>query len=130
MTAPAPTGMVQATTGVGLALVALGIGAYFGSGAESVTALIPAFLGIVLAALGAAGRRADRRALAMHLAAAVALLGLLGGAMGLPKLPELVTGDDLDRPWAVGTQSAMAIILAVYLAFSIRSFVVARRSQT
>lgn len=122
------TVMVRATTWFGAALVVLGIGAYVGSGADSVTALIPAFFGIVLAGLGWAGRGEDRRALAMHIAAGVALLGFLGGAMGLASLPALLSGDELDRPWAVATQSAMAIILAVYLALSIRSFVTARRT--
>jgi hypothetical protein len=120
--------MVKATIGFGAALVVLGVVAYVGSGAESVTALIPSFFGIALVALGVAGRREDRRALTMHIAAAVALVGLLGGARGLPDLPDLLTGKDLERPWAVGTQSTMAALLAVYLVLSIRSFIAARRS--
>ncbi len=121
--------MAGVTVAFGVVLVVLGVVAYFASGAASVTALIPAFFGVVLAALGAVGRSEERRALAMHIAAVLALLGLLGGAMGLPKLPALLTGEPLDRPWAVGTQSAMAVILAVYLALSIRSFVAARRAR-
>ncbi|MDQ4069454.1 MAG: hypothetical protein M3203_08300 [Actinomycetota bacterium] len=128
MTTVQATGVVKATIGFGVALVVLGVVAYAGSGAESVTALIPSFFGIVLVALGVAGRREGWRAVSMHMAAVVALLGLLGGAMGLPDLPDLLTGEDLERPWAVGTQSAMAVILAVYLVLSIRSFIAARRS--
>jgi hypothetical protein len=121
--------MAGVTVSVGVVLLILGAVGYVGSGGASVTALIPAFFGIVLAALGAAGRSESRRALTMHIAAAVALLGFLGSAMGLPKLPALLMGEPLDRPWAVGVQSAMAVILAVYLALSIRSFVAARRAR-
>lgn len=123
-------GMAKVTMWVGIGLVALGIVGYAGSGAASVTALIPAFFGMVLAVLGAAGQREDRRALTMHLAALLALIGFLGAAMGLPELPALLAGDDVERPWAVATQSIMAAVLAVYLGFSIRSFVAARKART
>ncbi len=113
----------------GAALMVLGIVGYLGSGAASPTALIPTVVGAVLAALGAAGRRENRRALTMHVAAVVALLGFLGSAMGLVSLPDLVTGEDLERPWAVGVQSVMALVLAVYLVLSIRSFMAARRTR-
>ncbi len=121
--------MAKVTIWFGAALVVLGIVGYVGSGAESPTALIPTVVGVVLAALGAAGRREERRALMMHVAAVVALLGFLGSAMGLVSLPDLVTGEDLDRPWAVGVQSVMAVVLAAYLALSIRSFVAARKAR-
>jgi hypothetical protein len=121
--------MAKLTIWFGAALVVLGILSYVGSGAASPTALIPAVVGVILAALGVAGRQEDRRALTMHAAAAVALLGFLGSAMGLASLPDLVTGESLERPWAVGAQSAMAFILAVYLALSIRSFVAARKGR-
>jgi len=121
--------MAKVTIGFGAALVVLGIVGYLGSGAASPTALIPAFVGLILAALGAAARQRDRHALMMHVAVVVALLGFLGSAMGLASLPDLLTGADLERPWAVGVQSAMALLLAVYLALSIRSFVAARKAR-
>lgn len=112
----------------GAGFVALGVVSYVGSGTESVTALIPAFFGIVLGALGVVGRGEERRALAMHIAAGVAVLGFLGSAMGLVSLPDLIAGRDVDRPWAVAAQSVMAVALAVYIGLSVRSFVAARRS--
>ncbi len=121
--------MANVTIWFGAALVVLGIVGYVGSGAASPTALIPTVVGAILAALGAAGRREDRRAVTMHVAAVVALLGLLGSARGLVSLPDLVTGKDLDRPWAVGVQSVMAVVLAAYLVLSIRSFIAARRAR-
>ena len=121
--------MANVTIWFGTALMVLGIVGYVGSGAASPTALIPTVVGAILAALGAVGRQEDRRALTMHVAAVVALLGFLGSAMGLVSLPDLLSGEDLDRPWAVGVQSIMAVVLAVYLVLSIRSFIAARRTR-
>jgi hypothetical protein len=90
------------TVWIGAGFVVLGVVSYVGSGAESLTALIPAVFGVVLGALGLAGRRQDRRALAMHVAAGVAVLGFLGSARGLASLADLLAGRDVDRPWAVG----------------------------
>lgn len=112
----------------GAGFVILGVVSYVGSGTASVTALIPAVFGVVLGGLGLVGRRQDRRALAMHIAAGVAVVGFLGSAMGLVSLPDLVAGRDVDRPWAVAAQSLMAVALAVYIGLSGRSFVAARRS--
>ena len=44
--------MTNVTIGLGVVLLALGLGSYFGSGRTSVTALIPAFFGLPLLALG------------------------------------------------------------------------------
>src|SRR5688500_10069111 len=97
--------MAKVTLWFGAALVALGIVGYVGSGAESPTALIPAVLGVGLVGLGYAAQREDRRAMAMHVAVLVALIGFLGSAMGLASLPDLLGGEDVDRPWAVAVQS-------------------------
>ncbi len=121
--------MAKGTIWVGAVLVLLGIFSYIGSGAVSVTALIPTFFGVVLGALGAAGQREDRRPVMMHLAVGLAVLGLLGSAPGLLSLPDLLSGSELDRPWAVGAQSVMAVVLAVYVGFAIRSFLAARRAR-
>lgn len=114
---------------VGIALVAVGVVGYVGSGASSVTALIPAFFGVIFAVLGGAGQREDRRALTMHLAALLALIGFAGSVAGLLDLPELLTGGDVERPWAVAVRSIMAVALAVYLVLSVRSFMAASRAR-
>ncbi len=44
--------MANVTIGLGIVLLALGLGSYFGSGRTSVTALIPAFFGLPLLVLG------------------------------------------------------------------------------
>lgn len=121
--------MAKITVWFGAALIVLGVVSYVGSGAASVTALIPAFFGIVFAALGIAGQAEQRRALTMHLAAVLALLALAGSAMGLVDLPDLLAGEDLDRPWAVAAQSIMAVAMLVYLVLAVRSFIVASRAR-
>lgn len=65
----------------------------------------------------------------MHLAALLAVVGFLGSAMGLASLPDLLRGDDLDWPWAVGVQSVMAFALSLYLGLSVGSFIAARKAR-
>jgi hypothetical protein len=121
--------MATRTMWLGIGLVVLGVVGYAGSGADSVTALIPSAFGVVLAVLGYVGQQEDKRALTMHIAALLALLGLLGTIPGLLDLPDLLTGDDVERPWAVAVQSIMALALLVYLVMSVRSFVAARQAR-
>ena len=121
--------MAKITVWFGLGLMALGIVGYIGSGAESFTALIPAVLGLVLAVLGIVGAQESRRMMAMHIAVLVAVIGIIGSVGGLTSLPDLLSGNDLERPWAVGVQSIMAIVLVVYVALGVRSFIAARRAR-
>jgi hypothetical protein len=121
--------MPRITIGFGAALVVLGLVGYIGSGADSVTALIPSVFGVVFVVLGVVGRSDDRRALTMHLAALLALVGIAGSVTGLIDLPDLLAGNDVERPWAVAVQSIMAVALVVYLVFAVRSFIAARRTR-
>src|SRR5688572_32328469 len=75
--------MAHTTIVFGLLLTGLGLVGYFLAGGVSVTALIPAFFGIVLLALGFLARSEPMRKHAMHAAAAVALIGFLGALMSL-----------------------------------------------
>jgi len=120
--------MSKVTIGVGAALVALGLVGYVGSGASSVTALIPTAFGVVLAVVGVLAERTDNRKLWMHVAVVLALVGIAGSATGIADLPALISGDDLDRPWAVAVQSIMAVVLVVYVVLAVRSFIAARRT--
>ena len=76
--------MANVGIGFGIVLVLLGVGAYLSTGAQSVTALIPTFFGIPLAALGFMARDERRLKLAMHVSTVLALLGFLGSARGIP----------------------------------------------
>ena len=69
--------MPQLAIVIGLLLIVEGAGFYVGTGAESPTALIPAFVGLPILLLGALAFRAGARKHAMHGVVILALLGLL-----------------------------------------------------
>lgn len=121
--------MAHVTIALGLVLVVLGVGAYAATGGASFTALIPAFFGIPLAILGLLGRNETRLKMTMHLAAVVALLGLLGSLRGVPDLVALLAGNEVARPAAAVVQSLMAAACLAFLVLAIRSFVAARRAR-
>lgn len=109
-------------------LVLAGVIAYAVSGAASVTALIPAFVGLALLALGFIARNEGARKHALHVAMVVALLGLLGSLMNVAQIGEVFAGT-AERPAAVITSTVMFVLLALYLVFGIRTFILARRSS-
>jgi len=115
---------------LGCFFVLLGIGFYVGTDRQSVTALIPTFLGVPLVATALWARREKARAAAMHVAAVIALLGLAGTASGLVKAVRLVAGQVVERPEAAIAQALVALASLGYLVLSIRSFVLARRART
>lgn len=121
--------MARATIGFGVALIALGVVGYVGTEAVSITALIPAVFGAVLVVLGWVALNERSRKHAMHLAAAVALVGFVGAAPGLMGLWNVMAGAEVQRPAAVLSQSVMAILMAVFVGLCVRSFVEARRSR-
>ncbi|MCP3903944.1 MAG: hypothetical protein GY715_09955 [Planctomycetes bacterium] len=123
--------MIRITILLGVVLVLLGLGAYgyaLTGEQASMTALIPAFFGVPIAALGlAAARWPARRAVFMHVAVLLALLGLVGSARGLTSLPSLITrSDEVARPAAVLVQSIMAVLCLAYVIVAVRSFISAR----
>lgn len=122
--------MAGTTIGIGLALVGVGLVGYFGTGAEHPTALIPAGFGVVLAILGALARNEQRRALYMHIAVTVGLLGFLGSFMGLVRFFRLLAGEAVARPDAVKAQAAMAALTGIFVILCVRSFINARRNRT
>ena len=122
--------MPAATLGLGVLLILLGLVAFFASGQESVTALIPTFFGLPLLILGLLARaREGWRKHAMHAAAAIALLGLLGTITGIPKLLTLLGGGEVARPTAAVVQSVMALLCAIFVVLAVRSFIAARRAR-
>jgi hypothetical protein len=121
--------MPTLTTVVGALLTLLGLGGYVGSGRASKTALIPAGFGAALVALGLAGRAEGLRPHAMHGAAAVALLGVLGSARGAPAALRLARGEQVARPAAAAAQAAMFVLCVGYMGASVRSFIAARRAR-
>jgi hypothetical protein len=113
----------------GVVLCLLGVGGWLGTGRTSVTALIPAFLGLPLAVLGALALDERRLKMAMHTAVLLALAGLVGSARGLPGFLTLVRGGEVERPAAVVLQTVTAVLCAAFVALSIKSFVDVRRAR-
>lgn len=125
----------------GLLLSALGTVSYFqpellGSvplpkadetpGKPSITALIPAFFGVALILCGFIGSASpDMRKHAMHIAAIVSLLGVVG-ALFRP-ISTAVKGQELNFAAApLRAQVIMAALSLIFLILCIRSFVQAR----
>jgi len=106
--------MVRFTVAIGIALVVLGVGAYALTSAVSVTALIPAFVGIPLLVCAALARPASRRRPALIAALVIALLGALGSSMNALKIGEAIAGT-AQRPAAVWVSAVMFVLLVVYL---------------
>lgn len=121
--------MPSVTIGLGVLLILLGIGGYFGLGRVSITALIPTFFGLPLFILGLLAQKENLRKHAMHAAATLGLLGFLGSARGLPNFFILITGGDVARPKAVIMQSIMAILCVVFTGLCGKSFIDARRQR-
>ena len=121
--------MAKITIGLGFVLIALGLGSYFGTGRQSVTALIPAFFGLPLLVLGVGALKEGLREVAMYIAVVIGALGFAGTVRGLMKLPALLSGGEIDRPTAVAVQAAMAIVCLVFVLLCVGSFVRARRTS-
>jgi O-antigen/teichoic acid export membrane protein len=117
--------MPSTTIVFGGLLALLGVGGYIASGAASVTALIPAFFGIPLIALGFLARSEAMRRHAMHGAAILGLLGCAGALFSLMRTP---TGPR--SPAAVFSQAAMVVLTAAFVALCVRSFKAARLART
>lgn len=117
--------MGKTTIGFGVLLILLGIAGYLGSAESSPTALIPAGFGIALAILGAIALNEAMRKHAMHVAAMLGLLGVLGAGRG-------VVVWLLGKPMsslAVGSQLAMLLLCALFLGLCVNSFRMARRAR-
>lgn len=108
--------------------VLLGIGAYLVTGAQSPTALIPAVFGLLLAIAGGVSLKHLKHG--GHFAATVGLLGFLGTAKSLGKVPALLSGEPVERATAVGVQASFAVLCLVFIALCVKSFIDARKARS
>ena len=121
--------MAKLTVGIGVLLAVLGAGSYVWTGSQHPTALIPLWFGLVLALCGvlANTENAKRRMLWMHVAVTIGLIGFLGAAA---RAVMAVAGGGQVDAIAVGCQTAMAVVCAVFVGLCVRSFVAARRARS
>ena len=118
-----PFGMASS----GLLLTGMGIYFYlFPENEQSVTALIPAIIGLGLMIPGIITiATPHNKKHAMHAGAMFALIGLLGGLMGVPDFISWITdGGDIERPTIA--RMAMVLFCGENLVGSIISFRLAR----
>jgi len=108
-------------------LIALGLVGFFGFGRSSITALIPAFFGVLVLVAGLLAQDEKLRRHAMHAASALGLLGFLGTVTGLVKFFTLIGGGEVARPAAVISQAVMAILSLIFFILCLQSFIAARR---
>lgn len=118
--------MTAVTRGLGVVLILIGVIAYLATDTESLTALLPALLGLLIGILGivAGSERAHRHAI--HGALVLALLGLLGSLPQVFDIGEALTGD-AERPGAAIAATLTVLACLVYLVLGVRSFIAARR---
>ena len=109
----------------GTLLVLIGaVGYIYGIMTEkpSLTALIPAFFGVVMFILGAIARgKESLRKHLMHAAVVVALLGFI-----LPAVRLLTKFSELTASAAVISQIAMALVCLLFVILAVKSFAAAR----
>lgn len=121
--------VVNAAIGLGALLILLGVAFYLVTGQESITALIPSFLGLPLLAVGLLGRQWELRASAVYAATAFALIGFLATVSGLWELLLLIGGAEVARPGAVVEQAITALLCLAFLVLAVRAFLQARRER-
>ena len=117
--------MAKITIGLASALIILGLLSWILTGRSSATALIPSGFGMTLALAGAAAMVERYRKHALHFAAAISVLGIIGSLQRA--LPTTISGGELRV--ATASQLLMAALLACFLVLLIRSFILARSSK-
>lgn len=114
----------------GLILIVLGIFAYEG-GNHTSAALMPAYFGILLGVLGATARTENEktRMFAMHIAAAVGVVGFLITASSIWDYVQMRRGLFNGDPTIVQEHAATSVILLFFVLLCVLSFIGARRSR-
>lgn len=121
--------MAKLSITFGLILIVIGLVSYFGISSESITALIPTFLGIPVLVLGWLGLNEKYLKHSMHAVAIIMLLGFGGTVSGLIKFFKMIGGEQFERPAAITVQAIVAILCLTFLVFAIKSFIDARKNR-
>jgi len=112
-----------------LVLILLGVVGFFGTGMVSITALIPAFFGLLFLIAGLLARRETLRKHAMHAASLLALVAIMGTVGGVADLIRVISGNMEINATAAASKSAMAILSIIYFILCLKSFIDARRNR-
>jgi hypothetical protein len=108
--------MAKLTICFGIVLILLGLFGFVITGHHAPTALIPAFVGLILVILGFLANTEDakKRMLNMHIADYIEMT---------------FQGRQFPRPVAVQEKAGMAVLLLFFVLLCVRSFINARRAR-
>ena len=123
--------MARLTILFGIILILLGVLTYMGTGHQYPTSLIPAYFGVILGVCGYMARTTElkRRALMMHIAVTVGLLGFLGTVKAIFDYIRMKQGVQFKLPLAVDEKAAMSVLLLVFVLLCVRNFIQTRRAR-
>ena len=116
----------------GAALILVGVIGYVVGNFVSITALIPAFIGIVLVLMGYIAKAKDNlRQHVMHVAVLVALLGFIGTCVRwIPALKSFFLTGAVKNNAAFISQTLTALLCLIFVILCVKSFIDARRNRT
>ncbi len=123
--------MARVTLIFAVLLVALGLVGFLGTGSAHPTALIPAWIGILLCIFGllAISPNEGRRKLFMHINVTIGLVGFLGGAAEAVRGYLHATSAGLEPDMsALAAKLTLAGLMLIYVFLCVRSFIAARRT--
>jgi hypothetical protein len=125
--------MARVTLIFALLMVVLGEAGYLGTGSLHKTALIPVWFGLALGLFGFLAIRAKSekaRMTLMHINVTIGLIGFLSATIVAIQRYRLVTAaGHAPNPIALGSQVGMAVLMGIYVAMCVRSFIAARRAR-
>ena len=121
--------MGKVTIGFGVLLAIVGVTGFVTTGSTHWTAMIPTWIGLVLAVSGLLALNPARRMLWMHIAVTVGLIGFLGTIPGVIGVVKMAMGSTVARPTAAIYQSITWLICLVFVGLCVRSFIAARRAR-
>jgi len=104
------------TLGYVAALIFLGVIGYFATGRQSVTALIPAFFGVVVWVVALILARSSNPTPYVWTMLIIGIVGIAATISGVPKAISMLTGETIARPAPAISQSIMAMISVAYAA--------------
>ena len=121
--------MAKLTMVFGVLLIGVGVAGFVATGSTHPTALIRGLIGLILLVCGITANTEDakKRALWMHVAVTVGLLGFLSTLKAAVDVNRLAHGAYFEHPIAVEEKAATCLFCLIFVAFCIRSFVAARR---
>ena len=126
--------MAKLTMVFGVLLIVVGVIGFVTTGSAHPTALIPSAIGLILGICGSLAHTEDlkRRALWIHIAVTVGLLGFLGTIKGAIDVMALAKGAVMPEGKAIAVEekAATCLFCLLFTAFCIRNFIENKRART